>query len=180
MSESLLQLDVRPILKAGGEPFGEIMRVTASLASGQGLCLLAPFKPVPLFSVMEGKGYTHTEKELGGGDWEIIFMPHGGGAAAPPGAAADTDAAPPEPAGWPAPSQRIDLRGMPPPEPLVLTLETVEALAVGEVMEGCYDRDPVLLYPELDTRGHHYQSEKRSASEYRVRIRRGGSQEQGS
>ena len=47
------ELDVRPLLQAGVEPFVEIMTAVDNLGSGQGLRLLAPFKPQPLFSVME-------------------------------------------------------------------------------------------------------------------------------
>ncbi len=72
---SLVTLDVRDILKAGGEPFSDIMRTVASLAPDQGLRLLAIFKPVPLFSVLGQRGFSHTEREIGGGDWEVIFTP---------------------------------------------------------------------------------------------------------
>lgn len=172
MSAPLRTLDVRTILEAGGEPFGEIMKATAALEDGQGLRLLATFNPVPLYSIMEGKGYSHQERQIEGGDWEVILMPRAAAAAAAAQAAPATTGAV-DTAGWPAPSRTVDLRGMLPPEPLVLTLETLEAMAVGEVMEGCYDREPLLLYPELDVRGHPYQCDKRGANEYHVRIRRG-------
>ncbi len=68
-------LDVRDILKAGGEPFSHIMQAVESLSPGQGLRLLATFKPVPLFGVMAQRGFGHTEREIGGGDWEVVFMP---------------------------------------------------------------------------------------------------------
>ncbi len=83
---SLLTLDVREILKAGGEPFSDIMRAVASLAPGQGLRLLAIFKPVPLFTVMAQRGFSHSEREIGGGDWEVIFMSTGRSASVSPGA----------------------------------------------------------------------------------------------
>ena len=72
---SLATLDVRDILKSGGEPFAEIMQAIASLSPGQGLRLLATFKPVPLFGIMAQRGFGHTEREIGGGDWEVIFTP---------------------------------------------------------------------------------------------------------
>jgi hypothetical protein len=74
--ESLVTVDVRETLKAGGEPFSDIMRAVASLKPGQGLKLLAIFKPVPLFSVMADRGFSHSEREIGG-DWEIVFSPAG-------------------------------------------------------------------------------------------------------
>jgi hypothetical protein len=75
--ESFVTVDVRETLKAGGEPFSDIMRAVTSLKPGQGLKLLAIFKPVPLFSVMAERGFRHSEREIGGGDWEIVFSPAG-------------------------------------------------------------------------------------------------------
>ena len=71
----LSTLDVRDILKAGGEPFSQIMQAVEALTPGQGLRLLATFKPVPLFGVMAQRGFGHREREIGGGDWEVIFTP---------------------------------------------------------------------------------------------------------
>ena len=75
MSESLKLVDVRPILRDGGEPFAEIMQSVASLADGQGLRLLATFKPEPLFAILGKQGFSHTAREIGEGDWEITFTP---------------------------------------------------------------------------------------------------------
>ena len=180
MAISFQTLDVRPILLAGGEPFSEVMQVVAKLDPGQGLRLLATFQPVPLFSVMKKKGFSHDDKALEGGDWEIEFRPDSGRAGdtaktecdahdAPVNGAHDADA-------WPAPSRVLDNRGMMPPEPLVITLEAIEHMTEGQVLESWYDRDPLLLYPELQTRGHRAQCEKRGPSEYRVLIRRGAQQ----
>jgi uncharacterized protein (DUF2249 family) len=77
---SLSTLDVRDILKAGGEPFSAIMQAVDGLAPGQGLKLLATFKPVPLFAVMARRGFDHSEREIGGGDWEVTFTPSESGA----------------------------------------------------------------------------------------------------
>jgi uncharacterized protein (DUF2249 family) len=74
-THDLSTLDVRDILKAGGEPFSQIMQAVEALSPGQRLRLLATFKPVPLFGVMAQRGFNHTEREIGGGDWEVIFAP---------------------------------------------------------------------------------------------------------
>ncbi len=75
--ESLITVDVRETLKAGGEPFSDIMKAVASLKPGQRMKLLASLKPVPLFAVLAQKGFTHSEREIGGGDWEVVFTPAG-------------------------------------------------------------------------------------------------------
>ena len=77
-SHNLTTLDVRDILKAGGEPLAQIMEAVEALVPGQALCLLATFRPVPLFGVMEQRGFGHSEREIGGGDWEVIFTPTSG------------------------------------------------------------------------------------------------------
>ncbi len=192
MTPTLQTLDVRPILKTGGEPFQEIMKAVSQLGTGEGLRLLATFKPVPLFAVMQKKGYTHGERELGGGDWEVVFTPEpaaalGTAAAAAPAsnAAASpranepvaTGAAQPghaDATGWPTPRHSLDNRDMLPPEPLVITLEAAEGMADGEVLEAFYDREPMLLYPELKSRGHAARCEKLGPNDYRVLIRIGG------
>ena len=68
-------LDVREMLKTGDNPLPTIMQAVESLSPGQGLRLLAIFKPVPLFAVMAQRGFDHTEHEIDGGDWEVIFTP---------------------------------------------------------------------------------------------------------
>ncbi len=69
------ELDVRPILRDGGEPFPAIMDAVQSLQPGEGLRLLATFRPVPLLSVMARRGYSAELKELDDGEWEVMFLP---------------------------------------------------------------------------------------------------------
>lgn len=169
MNIPLRTLDVRPTLRAGGEPFDEIMKAVVSLAEGEGLRLLATFEPVPLFKVMELKGYTSLSRPLDGGEWEVTFTPTGNVTPA-----ATVAAGPIAGDGvWPEPVQILDNRGLPPPEPLVLTLEAVERMETGTVLEIWTDRDPLHLYPELARRGHEARPEARGAEGYRVLIRCG-------
>jgi hypothetical protein len=52
MTAEFIDVDVRPILRAGGEPFSVIMQAVEGLEPGQGIRLLATFKPIPLFGVL--------------------------------------------------------------------------------------------------------------------------------
>ena len=168
-----LTLDVRPDLHAGGEPFPRIMQAVSSLAPGQALRLLATFEPVPLYAVLGRKGLAHRAIRHGEGDWEILFTPNPAGAAearqvrpAPGSHAGDGD-------GWPASKQVLDNRGLQPPEPLVRILTALEQLDAGEVLEAWTDREPLLLYPELEARGAAI-AVQTQASGVRLLIRRGG------
>lgn len=70
-----LDVDVRPILRTGGEPFSTIMAAVASVRPVQGTRLYSPFKLVPLFDVMASKGFAHSASEIGGGDRQVLFTP---------------------------------------------------------------------------------------------------------
>ena len=142
-----VELDVRSILAAGGEPFGRIMETVASLGADEGLRLLAPFRPVPLFKALGSKGFTHQDREIGGGDWEVLFTP----SFAPVAAFADISAI-----DWPGPLLRLDNRGLMPPEPMVKVLGAAEAMQQGEVMEVLLDREPSFLFPQLAERTHEW------------------------
>lgn len=142
-----VELDVRPILAAGGEPFGRIMEMVATLGPDEGLRLLAPFRPVPLFAALGSKGFTHQDREIGGGDWEVLFTP----VSAPAAVAAEVSTA-----HWPGPLMRLDNRGLTPPEPMVKILGAAEAMQQGEVMEVLLDREPAFLFSQLAERGHEW------------------------
>ncbi|MGH9770577.1 MAG: DUF2249 domain-containing protein [Candidatus Acidiferrales bacterium] len=150
MTTTFVDLDVRPILRAGGEPYQEIMQTITALTPGQGLRLFATFKPVPLFSVLGSKGFSHEAKELGGGDWEVLFSP--------PQTAAAMDAVPQAATAhisdWPDPVQQLDNRELDPPEPMVRILAAIEAMKEGEVLSALLCREPIFLLPELAKRGH--------------------------
>lgn len=145
-----IDVDVRPLLRSGGEPFGAIMAAVGRLAPGEGLRLFAPFKPVPLFAVMADKGFAHSERELDRGEWEVLFTPveQPARAAPAPAAAFDDD--------WPAPTIRLDNRDLEPPEPMVRVLAAAEKLRPGETLSALLPREPLFLFPQLEKRGYRW------------------------
>jgi uncharacterized protein (DUF2249 family) len=171
MASSFVELDVRPILRAGGEPFEEIMGAVSKLRPGQGLRLLATFKPVPLFSVLGAKGFGHEARELADGDWEVVFRPEED-MAEPSAAPAETAAA--DASDWPAPAQHMDNRDLDPPEPMVRILAATEALKKGEVLSALLCREPIFLIPELAKRGHAWRGAfEGDGKTYRILVRIG-------
>ena len=65
--------------------------------------------------------------------------------------------------GW-----HIDVRGLPPPQPLVAILRLVRSIVGGTPVTVHHDRDPVMLYPELAEIG--WQAERIPADEGEVRL----------
>lgn len=143
-----IDVDVRPILRAGGEPFSVIMAALETIGPGQGLRLYATFRPVPLFSVMANKGFAYSEQALDGGEWEVLFTPADapGGAAAPAAAGSSFE-------DWPEPRLRLDNRDLDPPEPMVRILAAADKLGPGETLSALLRREPVFLFPQLEKRG---------------------------
>jgi uncharacterized protein (DUF2249 family) len=123
------------------------MQTLEALEPGQGLRLLVGFEPVPLYGVMQARGFTPTPRNLPGGDWEVLFRPAGAADPAEDMPASEND-------DWPAPAVELDNRGLLPPEPMVRILAAVENLSKGEVVSALLDREPVFLFPELQRRGH--------------------------
>ena len=56
-----------------------------------------------------------------------------------------------------AQATHIDVRGLPPPEPMVMILRLIEASDTGSPVIVHLDREPIFLYPELDERGWGYE-----------------------
>lgn len=160
------QLDVRPILANGGEPFQAIMAAVDGLAPGEGLSLLAPFRPQPLFSVLERKGYRHEVIELDGGDFEVRFHPMTSDIVTSRNVDNDDE--------WPEPNRSFDLSDLDPPQPMVRILAELETMSPGEVLFVVLAREPIFLFPELTKRGHKWAGNyDSSGSAFRMMVKRG-------
>jgi uncharacterized protein (DUF2249 family) len=152
MATSFVDVDVRPILRAGGEPFGKIMEAVNALQPGQGLRLFATFKPTPLLHVLGSKGFSHDARELEGGEWEVLFSPSD--VPAPPLAMEMPLQEVRNNAAWPEPVEHLDNRELDPPEPMVRILAATEKMAPGTVLSALLCREPIFLFPQLAKRGH--------------------------
>lgn len=160
------ELDVRPILANGGEPFQAIMAAVEGLAPGQGLTLLAPFKPQPLFSVMERKGFLHQVSELDGGDFEVKFLPRATEVLASDGVGDEDE--------WPEPVRSFDFSDLDPPQPMVRILSELETMEPGEVLFAVLAREPLFLFPELTKRGHKWAGNyDKSGAAFRIMVKCG-------
>ena len=69
--------------------------------------------------------------------------------------------------GW-----HIDVRGLPPPQPLVRILRLLQSLDPASILIVHHDRDPKLLYPELAQIGWQAESIDGEPGEVRLRLSR--------
>ncbi len=153
MARTLIDLDVRDILRKKEEPFQHIMQAVEQLTANDVLQLHTTFEPTPLLRVLSGKGYTNTARKMSD-DHFIIQFYH-----------SDSN----------VPYWHMDNRALQPPEPMIRSLELLEEkkfLAGEWGLEIWNERVPALLLPELDERSFQYDIEDEGANTVVVRIHR--------
>jgi uncharacterized protein (DUF2249 family) len=168
-----VELDVREEIRRGEEPLARILAAVGTLGTADVLVLRAPFEPVPLYAVLGRRGYTHWTEQRAAGDWYVWFW------RGPATAAEETEpvrAPVPAAAGSaPAPESSdvtLDVRGLAPPLPMVRVLEQLETLPPGGTLTVLHERRPMFLYPQLDARGFHHQTDEPAPGLVRLTIHR--------
>jgi uncharacterized protein (DUF2249 family) len=173
-----VRLDVRGDIRAGREPFAQIIAAVDGLPPDGLLILRAPFEPVPLYRVLGRRGFAHWAERHAAGDWSVWFFRDAEAAEAPSGAAVPSATSSPGTAerGSTAPGDtvRVDVRGLEPPLPMVRVLEAVEMLAPGQRLEVWHDRRPIFLYPQLEARGCRHATDEPEPGVVRILVWPGG------
>jgi len=145
-------LDVRPLLARGIDPYETVLRTAATVPAGGTLRIEAPFNPVPLRRALAREGFSSwAERREGGEGWRVIFTRDG---ALGWEQRAEAEILPEGAMQWAEPDGlHVDVRRLPPPEPLRVILRLVESLGTSGRIVVHHDRDPVFLAPELAERG---------------------------
>jgi uncharacterized protein (DUF2249 family)/TusA-related sulfurtransferase len=163
-----LELDVRPLLREGGEPFGAIMAAVGRLATGQRLRLYTTFRPEPLFAVLARQGLASDARPLANGDWEVLFTPT---AVAPSDA---SESHPEVPETWPDPIFYLDCTGADSTGPVERILARLDTMSEGQVLFALLERESVPLFAALKQRGHAWVGDvDETGAAYRMLIRAG-------
>lgn len=146
------ELDVRPMLERGEEPFKLINIAARAVPVCEVLRLMVGFEPLPLYDALGKQGFTHWAEQDGEGVWQVEFLrerPASKPAAPPKAAPATVD--------WDAPSASevtIDVSELVPPEPMVKILQALEAMPAGGRLLVHHVRRPIHLYDRLDEMGY--------------------------
>ncbi len=145
---NVVELDLREELRAGREPFSQIMAAVSALSPTDTLMLKTIFEPLPLFEVLGKRGFVHESVSHAADDWTSWFWRRD------------------------AQSIRLDVRGLQPPEPMMRTLAALETLPEGFELVHVNSRVPQLLFPLLAERGFTCDVDESGAEGVVVRIRR--------
>ncbi|MFC7019378.1 MULTISPECIES: DUF2249 domain-containing protein [Haloarcula] len=68
---TVTELDVRAI---DGEPFPEIVSALETLGPEDTLRLVSAFEPVPLYGVLETRGFAHETERVDSDMWRVIIQ----------------------------------------------------------------------------------------------------------
>lgn len=147
-----IKLDVRDIMKKGEEPFNIIMHTVANLNKGEALILETIFEPVPLYDVLKKRGFEHYTEALAHDHYKIWFYK----------------------TGWEKVEEEknstlnrikeegntvyLDVRGLEPPQPMAMILETMAKLDPSKILVVRHERVPMFLYPKLEEKGYTYET----------------------
>ncbi len=145
-----IDLDVRPMLAQGREPFALIINHLQTLEPGQGFRLTAPFHPAPLVDMMVGQGWEVDARQVSDDEWLVTFVPK---AESP----SDEDI-------------ELDLRELAPPEPMTRILEALGSLGAGHRLVARTPFRPENLLPILKERGFAWEIEPDDGNTYRITI----------
>lgn len=164
------QLDVRPILEGGGEPFPAIMAAAKEVEPGERLVLEVPFEPIPLYRVLAKQGFSAWCEQLGEEHYRAHFYRQGGGKEAEiPTSAALTEA------DWQAYQAEVFIEeNLEPPLPMMRVLEVLATLRPGEKLLVHHVRRPVHLLARLAEEGHAYALRDLGPGRVELLIRKGG------
>lgn len=139
----VVELDATPILDAGEDPFSAIMQALRSLPQGSVFRVRAPFEPAPLVALLGKRGWVPHVTWEGDVCLASFWRPDVTGDIAPDD---DVRALLAERLR----GDRLDVRGLEPPQPMLLVLAAVERVLPLTVH---HERVPALLLPRLEGMG---------------------------
>jgi uncharacterized protein (DUF2249 family) len=155
--EQLIELDVRPVIASGSDPLNIIMEKVKTVQPGQVLKIINTFEPTPLILMLEKKGFDTYVDNVSDNLIETYFHRAG------QNISAESKAEQPGSNDWDSVLQgfgdniqKIDVRHLEMPQPMVTILDALDHLQAGTALFVYHKRIPVFLLPELAQRGLDY------------------------
>ena len=164
--QKIKKLDVRSIIDSGKDPFINIMSFIKELGEDDIFLLVNSFEPIPLYSVLEKKGFIHfTEKN------ENVFEVYFYKSESSKNPKVEDDKEQSDHKEYDLSNViEIDVRELGPPEPMVRILETLSQVDEKTLLLVHHHREPMMLYPKLEERGYHAVTNKIEENYYKVVI----------
>ena len=153
MQETGSEIDVGAILASGGSPFGIIEDKVKSLAPGESVTFLAPFEPTPLYQHFGAWGVAHEVEKTETGFRIVVRKEEGASDVGVP--------------------RFMDLRNLPPPEPLTRTVRAYHELNDGECLIVHVPHRPIHLLDHLDSVGVSWEEQAQPDGSFHIYMMKG-------
>ncbi|MBS1486629.1 MAG: DUF2249 domain-containing protein [Bacteroidetes bacterium] len=170
-AEKVNELDVRPVIESGQDPFKMIMAKVKGIEPGQILKLINSFEPVPLIDLLGKQGfesYVQTVDE----NCAITYFHKTADVKI-----ATEDVSPTDESEWEAAIRNLegkliyaDVRHLEMPLPMLTILDKLENLPAGHALFVYHKRIPVFLLPELRERNFEFLIKEISDAEVHLLI----------
>ncbi len=162
-TDKIVDLDVRPVLDAGTDPFNVIMETLKTMDDDETLRIINTFEPIPLLNILKTKGYEYKSERPEEGIVHT-FLWKSGEAQKEEEVLKDVNA--PELSyedlerKYDGKLVEIDVRDLEMPMPMVSILEAIETLEEGQALYVHHKRLPQYLLPELKEREFDYKAQE--------------------
>jgi len=169
--EQLVQLDVRPVVAGGTDPFQLIMEKLKSLGEGQVLQIINTFTPAPMIAVLQRQGFSsYTET---GNDNRVSNHFYKNPVAPDPVSTTNVAIR----THWDEMLIHyndnlvfVDVRDLEMPAPMVTILEKLDQLPEGKALFVYHRKLPVFILPELKERKFDYRINEIATGEVHLLI----------
>jgi len=171
----IVELDVRPDIESGVDPFNRIMSALDTLPEDATLKVINVFEPIPLINLLTAKGY-NSEVERPTDGVVITYLKKGAGKKPKLNLKetpkTDLEAFNAKMMEFGANLKTIDVRDMEMPMPMATILMELENLPDGYALFVHHKKLPKFLLPELKNRNYHFLSNRVDASNVKLLIYR--------
>ncbi len=158
---TIVDLDVRPILEGGTDPFNVIMEALKTLKPEETLKVINTFEPIPLLNILKSRGYDYESER----PEEGIVYTYLNKSAEKATEKAETSITAMEDLSYDDVEKKfegkfieLDVRDLEMPMPMVTILEAVESLDHEHALYVHHKKLPQYLLPELKQREFDYKS----------------------
>ena len=156
----IIELDVRPTINSGADPFKEIMQAIKQMNADETLKIINIFEPIPLINILKEKGYTTWTDTIGSNEYHTFFTKttatsHKEIVESMPVTEGSFEE---KLATYGGNVKEIDVRHLEMPEPMVTILKEIETLPEDHVLLVNHKKVPQFLLPELKTRDYKWMS----------------------
>jgi len=169
--ETIVELDVRPILEGGTDPFEAIMAKLKTMDESHTLLIINTFEPIPLLNILKKKGYAYETERPENGVVHTYLEKFDGEAKEESDEATVSELSFKQvEQNFAGKMKEVDVRDLEMPMPMVTILEEIEDVAEGHALYVHHKKLPQYLIPELEDRGYKWVSDEIDESNIKLII----------